>query len=131
MEEQKDWMGWKHPDDMTPEERLDEILDIIARGAVRLALEEKLLGHPMLSPLPTGRGRMPFGVIKEEGRRFVNLVEAALIERIDRLRAEGLSLAKIAKRLNDEDRESRRAGKWSGAAVWRILRRKKQKGARE
>ena len=37
MEEQKDWMGWKHPDDMTPEERLDEILDIIARGAVRLA----------------------------------------------------------------------------------------------
>lgn len=116
---------------MTPEERLDEIMDLLARGAVRLALKEKLLGHRVAESLPPDLGRIPFGVRREHGRRFVDLVEAALIERIEKLAAEGLSLAKIAKRLNKEDRASRRAGKWSGAAVWRILRRKKLKGATE
>ena len=38
-------------------ERLDEIVDLLARGAVRLALKEKLLGHSVESPLPPGRGR--------------------------------------------------------------------------
>ena len=126
MEDRRDWMD---PGDMTPEERLDEIMDLLARGAVRLALKEKLLGHRVAESLPPGRGRIPFGVKREHGQRFTDLVESALIEQVEKLAAEGLSLAKIVKRLNAEDRASRRAGKWSGAAVWRILRRKKSKGA--
>ncbi len=126
MEDRKDWMD---PSDMTPEDRLDEIMDLLARGAVRLALKEKLLGHRVAESLPPGRGRIPFGVRREHGQRFVDMVESALVERVEKLAAEGLSLAKIANRLNGEDRASRRAGKWSGAAVWRILKRKKPKGA--
>ena len=126
MEDRKDWMD---PSDMTPEERLDEIMDLLARGAVRLALKEKLLGHCVAESLPPGRGRIPFGVRREHGRRFVDVVELALIERVEKLATEGLSLAKIAKRLKEEDRASHRAGKWSGAAVWRILQHKKSKGA--
>lgn len=128
MEDRKDWMD---PRDMTPKERLDEIMDLLARGAVRLALKEKLLGHRVAESLPPGRGRIPFGVRREHGRRFADLVESALIERVEKLAAEGLSLAKIAKRLNEEDRASLRAGKWSGTAVWRMLRRIKPRGITE
>jgi len=75
-------------------------------------------GH--LAPSP--RGRVPFGQRKCGQGRQVNEIEHSLIMDIQRLAAEGLSSEQIARRLNQEDKVSKRAGKWSRTAVWRILK---------
>ena len=67
------------------------------------------------------RGRIPFG----------HGAEAFWIKRIQELNGRRFSSEKIAKQLNQEDHESKRAGKWSRTAVWRILKRLKEKGVTE
>lgn len=57
-----------------------------------------------------------------------NPTEEYWIAQIRRLSAEGLSSEEIARQLNQEDQMSRRAGRWSRTAVWRILRRVGDKG---
>lgn len=71
---------------------------------------------------PPRRGRVPFGQRKCGQDRQINEIELSLIKDIQRLAAEGLSSEQIAQRLNQEDKVSRRAGKWSRTAVWRILK---------
>ena len=67
------------------------------------------------------RGRIPFG----------HGTDAFWIKRIQELSKQRLSSEKIAKHLNREDHESKRAGKWSRTAVWRILKRLKEKSVTE
>jgi len=71
---------------------------------------------------PSCRGRVPFGQKKCGQDRRVNEIELSLIKDIQRLAAKGLSSEQIAQRLNQEDKVSKRAGKWSRTAVWRILK---------
>ena len=75
---------------------------------------------------PTPRGRVPFGQRKCRQTRQVNEIELSLMKDIQRLAAEGLSSEQIAQRLNQEDKVSKRAGKWSRTAVWRILKSMKK-----
>ncbi len=77
---------------------------------------------------PPPRGRVPFGQRKCGQDREIHEVEQSLIKDIQRLAAEGLSSEQIARRLNQEDKVSKRAGKWSRTAVWRMLRNLKAYG---
>ena len=52
---------------------------------------------------------------------------AAWIRRIQELARQKYSTEKIAQFLNKEDHETKRAGKWSRTAVWRILQRPQKK----
>lgn len=125
----------KHPDDMTPEERLTRIVEILA-GGVRRAISEDQSGQgggksdkPLVpaqpeveKQCPVKPGRVPFGQHEVRGLRAENPSEQAMIEKIKKLHDEGHSGEEIAKLLNEEDRKSKRAGKWSRTAVWRILK---------
>ncbi|OGS12952.1 MAG: hypothetical protein A2234_06930 [Elusimicrobia bacterium RIFOXYA2_FULL_58_8] len=74
---------------------------------------------------PPRRGRVPFGHRKYGEDRQIHEIELSLVKDIQRLAAEGLSSEQIAQRLNQDDKVSKRAGKWSRTAVWRILKRLK------
>jgi len=136
-------------DEMTPDERFRRVVEILTRASVRLlekqraeaAAREK--GEPVVpgnaltepeerkvldftspevyEPEPR-RGRIPFGQRRDGPRIKENDIEVSLIKDIRRLAAEGLSSEQIAQRLNQEDKVSKRAGKWSRTAVWRILK---------
>jgi len=131
----------KNPDDMTPEERLDRIVEILAEASLRLLREQQSeTAEPAGPPVPDTPapafcpmklGRLPFGQEKFDGGRVESPDEAALVKRICELAREGLSTDAIAKRLNQEDKTSKRSGKWSKVAVWRILRREKGRGVTE
>lgn len=75
--------------------------------------------------IPRYKGRVPFGQRKSGHDRQINEIELLLIKDIQRLAAEGLSSEKIARWLNQKDKVSQRAGKWSRTAVWRILKNMK------
>jgi hypothetical protein len=49
------------------------------------------------------------------------------VRRIQELASQKLSTEKIARHLNEEDHETKRAGKWSRTAVWRTLQQLKKK----
>ncbi len=127
----------KNPDDMTPEERLDRIVEILAEASVRLFYKQQgKAAEPAGPPIPdtpaqvycpTKLGRLPFGQKEFEGLRVESPDEAALVKRIYELAREGLSSEAIAKRLNQEDKTSKRSGRWSRVAVWRILRRQQKR----
>jgi len=131
----------KDPDDMTPEERLDRIVEILAEASIRLINEQQreaaepagphIPDTPASAICPMKLGRLPFGQKKFDGGRVESPDEAALVKRICELAREGLSTDAIAKWLNQEDKTSKRSGKWSKVAVWRILRRQKGKGVTE
>lgn len=125
------------PDDMTPEERSARVVKLLARAVYRRICEEREKGEagvpgstvqsePEAVPdiCPPRTGRIPFGQSGLDGKRVVNPEEQAWILRVRRWAEEGLSSEAIAKQLNKEDRTSRRAGKWSRVAVWRILKGK-------
>jgi biotin operon repressor len=138
------------PDDLTPEERLERIVEILAQGVIRQIQKEKTGENPppgetqdrqavensaRAAPTPEEKyilgirpGRVPFGQKLTETGRSLHESEWALIKQIQQLAAEGFSSEKIAKKLKEEDHLSRRAGKWSRTAVWRILQRLKEKG---
>lgn len=123
-------------DALTPEERLTRIIELLAKAGVRLALKKEKGGAQKIedllisldSLLPAKSGPVRFGQRAYGLDRVINEEEAKLIKRIRELRENGLSTEKIAKRLNEEDKESRRAGKWSRSTVWRILKRLKSEG---
>ena len=118
--------------DHTSEERLNRVIEILADAVFRAVLAEQT-GIAEASTLHRGtsissiprlpqKGPVPFGQrIVEEGVEE-DPDEKRLIRQIQRLSAKGYSGDKIAKRLNREDKKSRRAGKWSRTAVWRILK---------
>ncbi len=124
------------PSELTPVERLDRIVELLAKASLMLAveqmgkseagIEEVAKSAPAIS-VPTSlqlkSGPIPFGQKQAGLDRVVEESEAKWIKRIQELAKAGLSTEKIAKRLNREDKESRRAGKWSRSAVWRILKR--------
>lgn len=79
-------------------------------------------------PAQRKRGRIPFGQCKGNGERVTNDTESVWIRRIQQMAAKGLSTEAIARWLNKEDRETKRVGKWSKVAVWRMLKRPNGKG---
>ena len=120
------------PSELTPQERLDRVIELLAKAAYLLAVEEvkvrkapKTISTPAPTLFPQRRGPVPFGQRQFGLNRAINEVEMKWIKRILELKKSGLSMEKIVKRLNEEDQESRRAGKWSRSAVWRILKRAK------
>lgn len=73
-------------------------------------------------------GRAPFGwrhgdERDENGRRILIPVpsEQATLERMKNLRAQGFTIRQIAETLNDEDRPTKRCGRWHPCTVHRIL----------
>ena len=119
------------PEQMTSGERLDRIVEILVRAGLRLYWEGEgttvLIPEPLSFEMPVPyKGRVPFGEKKVGFEREAVALEQAIIKRIVQLKAEGLSTQKIARRLNREDHESRRTGRWTRVAVWRILQRKKK-----
>jgi len=124
---------------MIPEERFRRIVDLLAAAVIRIAQEEsstpvkKSPSPPTIhdSLRPTAKGRIPYGERQTPVGRSINPSEEHWLKRIRELSADGLSSEGIAKHLNQEDRESKRAGKWSRTAVWRILQRSKKKAVTE
>ena len=138
----ENWRNYLDPEEMTPEERLERVVELMATGALRLIREEQDVGRtnsissekseniiPTTSniPIPPKKGRVPFGERITTAGREVNEVELAWIKRIQELASQGCSSEYIAEKLNEEDHESKRAGKWSRVAVWRILKGLKEK----
>ena len=126
---------------ITPAELSQRVVDILASAAVRLLTEGKkeAIGPPT-STTPTWnydcltlpkRGPIPFGQKLGKNGLEVNENEMVMIKRIQELAKEGWLSEKIAKLLNAEDHETKRAGKWTRTAVWRILKRLKEKGVTE
>lgn len=65
----------------------------------------------------------PFGFTFDGSQMVQNSQEQAIIGRIQRLKMEGLSTVKIAKRLDEEGTKNRSGGKFSQMLVWKILNR--------
>ncbi|HOW27545.1 MAG TPA: recombinase family protein [Elusimicrobiota bacterium] len=109
----------------TPEERLERIVELLAIGVLRLLAEQKEATDPPVikqpSEPPPQKRRIPFGLEKVDGGRDIDAIEKKWVERIQQIASEGNSSEYIAKALNQEDRETKRVGKWSRTAVWRIL----------
>ncbi len=135
MDTEKEYRHCIDPDDMTPEDRWDEILNLLAKASVRLAEreknippEERIPDMPLFTALTLiNAGRIPFGQKKYHGRRTKNQSEIQCIARISELAFGGNSLSEIADKLNQEDQNSRYAGRWSKVSVWRILKKAKAK----
>ena len=119
------------PDIMTSAERLERIIEILVRGGLRLYWEGEgtMLSKPesvkFEMPVPY-KGRIPFGQRKAGVNRERVELEQAIIKQIRELKTKGYSTEKIAQQLNQEDHASRRSGKWTRVAVWRILKRNKK-----
>ena len=148
--------NWDDPEEMIPEERWEQMLQLLAKAVVRLIEKEKAAG---IDPPPeevtsenvndatisrhlsgkitvqlpkTKLGRMPFGErAKGFGVRESHPVETAWMRRILEWDKEGESLSKIANRMNKEDRETRYAGRWDRAKVWWVLKKAKRQFTRE
>ncbi len=111
-------------ENMSPKERLDRFVELLALGSVKLIASKKsVMTSPMdFDPMPDWdqiRGRFRFGRSIEDKN---------MIKRIVKMREQGLSTEKIATALNEEDHSSSRQGKWDRSAVWRILKRVKEQG---
>jgi|GEM_PF-1093116 len=124
-----------HPEQMTPQERLERLIELLANGVVRAARNKTFDPVGKINPISVKsthslqkKGRIPFGQCKAETGRASNPTEAYWIAQIIRMSAEGFSSGQIAQRLNQEDTMSQRAGRWSRTAVWRILQHLKQTG---
>lgn len=78
-------------------------------------------------------GRVPFGYNKndETGELEINHKEAQIVALIFQHRSNGLSLRKIANRLNEQGYRTKKDNKWSGKSVSYILKNKKYQGILE
>jgi DNA-binding transcriptional MerR regulator len=124
-----------HPEQMTPQERLERLIELLANGVVRAARNKAFDSVEKINPISVksirsfqNKGRIPFGQCKTETGRGSNPTEIYWIAQIVRMSAEGLSSEQITQQLNQEDTRSQRAGRWSRTAVWRILQHLKQTG---
>ncbi|MBI2069488.1 MAG: recombinase family protein [Elusimicrobia bacterium] len=134
----ENWRKYLDPEDMTPAERMKCVIELLATAAMRMALDEgkEEIKSPTSTPssqpgvthAPIAKGRVPFGQEIDGMGRIFNETELRWIRRIQELATQGWSSEKIAKQLNLEDHESKRAGKWSRTAVWRILKKFKENG---
>ena len=137
----ENWKKYLDPEDMTPEERTERVVELLATAVVRLILGERKeetklptsasSAQPEIAHAPPAKGRVPFGQEMSEMGRIFKEAEFRWINRIQQLAAQGRSSEKIARQLNMEDHESKRVGKWSRTAVWRILKRLKGKDVTE
>ncbi len=142
---------WDDPKEMTPQERWEQMLQLLAKAMVLLIEKEKAAG---IDPPPkeaasknitdvsisrhlsdkitiqipkTKLGRMPFGErTKGFGVRERHPVEMAWMKRMLGWAKEGESLSKIVNTMNKEDRETRYAGRWDRAKVWWVLKKAKE-----
>lgn len=135
MEDRRDWLD---PEEMTPEERLDRIVELLTTAARRLSAKKRSGVAEQAKPeeaapmmLPPRRGRIPFGQRRGKLGRESDSIEARWVREVARLSSEGRSLRKIVLHLNKADRASKRAGRWTITAIWRILRRQKERGVTE
>ena len=147
---------WDDPEGMTPQERWEQIVELLVGAVVRLIENEKAAG---IDPPPkestcenvndvtiskhlsgkitvqlpkTKLGRMPFGERnKRFGVRESHPVEMEWMKRILKWAKEGESLSKIVNRMNKEDRETRYAGRWDRAKVWWVLKKAKKQFTRK
>ena len=147
---------WENPEEMTPQERWEQMLQLLAGAVVRLIEKEKAAG---IDPPPkeatsenvnavaiskhlsgkitvqlpkTKLGRMPFGErAKRFGVRESHPVEMVWMKRILEWSKQGESLSKIANRMNKEDHETRYAGRWDRAKVWWVLKKAKKQFTRK
>lgn len=141
----KEWRRYLDPEDLTPEERLQRLTELLAVAVRRLAMEEEERKKKGLPPMEKAeddqtvlqdkfileapdKGRIPFGEMMGPEGREINEEEIHWIKRILELSRQGLSSEKIAQQLNREDHASKRAGKWFRPTVWRILKKLKEKG---
>ncbi len=122
------------PKDLTSQERGLRIMELHASILERMKREkenpapppsEKVerLGTRTRSP----QGRVPFGFQQNPYGRGAHEVEAKWVQRIQELVSQKFSSEQIARTLNKEDHETKRAGKWSRTAVWRILQRSQKR----
>lgn len=65
-------------------------------------------------------GNVPFGFEVVNGKLIENVEEQAVISKIRELRANGLSLRKIAEKLNDEGIETKTGKAWNAMQISRI-----------
>ena len=106
--------------------RMSEIIEKVRKETIQ---EEespapvKETPEPHGSRMPSPQGRIPFGFQQNPYGRAIFEPELKWIERTHELALQKLSTEKIAGILNREDTTSKRAGKWSRPAVWRILKR--------
>ncbi len=130
--------NWRslNPEEMTPEERAEGVIEIIAEAVAKIIFEgggpkdtERLPRHPIdMKKLFPEKKRFfrprkgSFGRPSKSKSGDIRL-EAIWIELIKGMRSQGISMRKIAKYLNNVDKTSRHSGTWSGTAVWRILKR--------
>ena len=146
---------WEDPGEMTPQERWEQMLQLLAKAVVHLIEKEKAAGidpppkeatsenvndvpiskhlsSKITIQLPkTKLGRMPFGErTKGFGVRENDPGEMAWMKRMLEWAKEGESLSKIASRMNKEDRETRYAGRWDRAKVWWVLKKAKKQFTR-
>ena len=131
---------------MTPEERMEAVIEIISETVVRIILgkrgfksgpdlsNEKTTYRYYSKPIDMKKlfpekkrfarsGRIPFGCRAGGNQRVDENSEMVWIEKIKEMKTQGISLKKIARHLNEVDQTSQRAGRWSGTAVWRIINR--------
>src|SRR5258708_7638036 len=126
------------PSVLTSEEYLLRLSELLNRASERILNQKGNDPVPAEEPSePLGmrttapQGQIPFGFQQNPYGRAVLDSEMKWLERIFELESQNLSTEKIAQCLNEEDRTSKRAGKWSRTAVWRILKRFRTKPVTE
>ena len=147
---------WKVSKEMTPQERWEQIVELLTKAVICLIEKEKAAGidpppeeavFKNVNDVPISRnlsgkitvqlpktklGRMPFGEsAKGFGVRESHPVEMVWMKRMLEWSQEGESLSKIANRMNKEDRETRYAGRWDRAKVWWVLKKAKKQFTRQ
>lgn len=131
----EDWRKYLDPEEMTPTERLERVVKLLAKAASAPDSKKEEGPTTLDGPLegkgpciPSTSGPIPFGKKLGDGGLEINEEQFYWIKRIQEWDGLGYSSGKIAKRLNEEDHKTKRAGKWSRTAVWRMLKRINEKG---
>lgn len=112
---------------MDAKKRLDRFVELLAIGVIKLIASKKsvMTSQADLDPMPDWdqiRGRFRFGRTIEDKYTIKRIVE---------LNGQGLSTGKILKVMNAEDHSSSRQGIWDRSALWRILKRIKEKALKK
>lgn len=68
-------------------------------------------------------GRAPFGLMWREGRLVACPAEERIVQKIVALRAQGLTLAQVARRLNAAGATTRGGTPWQAHHVWAVAKR--------
>ena len=139
----KHWWSYE-PESMSMEEREDRVIKLLATALFRMVTEKindqsniveatkgkQEIDSKISTPpiFPGKSGPVPFGFIAFGLDRVANEAEVKVIRQIYEWADIGISSGKIAQFLNETDKESKRVGKWSRTAVWRILKGRENKG---